>query len=456
MDRTQLMKTYVLFVAALGALALAQSLRTLSLAHVDPLMLAILVALAAAAQRMPVFLFRSSAISISFAAVIASYVPYGTEVAVIVSLFQAGVNAFTPRRKPLLKALFNAGSLATSAFVGGSVYRLVGGQVPPGEIALTLVAVAVSAAASFLVNTATTALVIAISERQSFVQVWRTNYSWMPVNFLATAAQGAALALASQALGVFGVVVFTLPLGVAWYSFKLYMAKSSEVRARNEELQSVNDMLRRTNDRLEESHLSVIGALIGALEAKENARAAQAARTMTQALAVAERLGLSEDECAAVKLGALFHDIGTIGVPESVLRKPGSLDEREWLEIKAHATIGANLLSNVPMLERVRPIVLSHHERYDGTGYPKGLREDQIPLAAQIVAVADAYQAMTAERPYRAAMSQKTALKELRANAGTQFNPVVVEAFIAIADGRTADERENTEIFQQALAAVRA
>src|SRR2546422_4341674 len=175
MDRTQLMKTYVLFVAALGALALAQSLRTLSLAHVDPLMLAILVALAAAAQRMPVFLFRSSAISISFAAVIASYVLYGTEVAVIVSLFQAAVNAVTPRRKPLLKALFNAGSLATSAFVGGSVYRLVGGQVPPGEIALTLVAVAGSAAADLLVDTAAAAPVVAVSGRPRLVHGRRNN-----------------------------------------------------------------------------------------------------------------------------------------------------------------------------------------------------------------------------------------------------------------------------------------
>ena len=178
----QELRFYILFVAALGAAALAQSLRTVSLERVDPLMLAILIGLAAAAQRMPVFLFRSSAISISFAAVIASYVLYGTEIAVIVSLFQAGVNAVTPRRKPLQKALFNAGSLATSAFVGGHVYVLVGGQVPPGEIALTLIAVAVSAAAYFLVNTATTALVISISERQSFVHVWRTNYSWMPVN----------------------------------------------------------------------------------------------------------------------------------------------------------------------------------------------------------------------------------------------------------------------------------
>ncbi len=457
---SQALRMYVLFVAALGAAAVAQSLRTLQLGGVDPLMLAILVGLAAAAQRMPVFLFRSSAISISFAAVIASYVLYGTEVAVLVSLFQAGVNAVTPRRKPLVKAAFNAGSLATSAFVGGHVYRLVGGQVPPGDIALTLLAVAVSAGAYFLVNTLSTALVISISERQHVVQVWRANYSWMPVNFLATAAQGAALALASQALGVFGVVVFTLPLAVAWYSFKLYMAKSSEVRARNEELQTVNDTLRRTNDRLEESHLSVIGALIGALEAKESRTAKGAAQTMFYAVQVAARLGCGDDELAAIKLGALFHDIGTIGVPEHLLRKPAALDAKEWAEVKAHPTIGANLLANVPMLERIRPIVLSHHERFDGTGYPQGLRAQAIPLAAQIIAVADAYGAMTQSRPYRPAMSAKQALRELRANSGTQFNPVVVEAFIKTVVGerrKAARGRDGQpeQVYQQAVEAVR-
>jgi putative nucleotidyltransferase with HDIG domain len=354
-----------------------------------------------------------------------------------------------------VKAAFNAGSLSTSAFVAGEIYRLLAPE--RGDIASTLLGVAASALGYFLVNTALTAGVIAISERQRFFKVWVTNYAWMPVNFLATAAQGAALALASQALGVFGVLVFTLPLAVAWYSFRLYMSKSSEVRQRNAELQSVNDMLRRTNDRLEESHLSVIGALIGALEAKENARAQAAAATMHNAVAVAERLGLAEDEIAAVKLGALFHDIGTIGVPETVLRKPGALDEGEWNEVKAHATIGANLLSNVPMLERVRPIVLSHHERYDGTGYPHGLKEDQIPLAAQIIAVADAFQAMTAERPYRSAMSRADALRELRANSGTQFNPVVVEAFIAAVETqkRQVTDLSPNQVFQQALEAVR-
>jgi HD domain-containing protein/MASE9 protein len=449
---------YVTAVGALGAAAVIAGLPAIQLSEIDPLMLAILLGLAALTQRLPVFLFRSSAISVSFAAVIASYVLYGTGVGVFCALVQAAVNAVTPTRKPAVKVAFNSGSFATSAFVAGEVFHLLAPL--RGDIAATCLAVAVSAFAYFLVNTGLTAGVIALSERQRFVQVWRTNYAWMPLNFLATAAQGAALALASQALGVFGVLVFTLPLAVAWYSFRLYMHKSSEVRARNAELEAVNDMLKRTNDRLEESHLSVIGALIGALEAKENERAKQAARTMTLAVAVAERLALPEDETAAIKLGALFHDIGTIGVPETVLRKPGALSEAEWREVRAHTTIGANLLANVPMLERVRPIVLSHHERFDGTGYPAGLREDQIPLAAQIIAVADAYMAMTTERPYRAAMPSKAAQAELRANAGTQFNPVVVEAFIGVLSGerktQPAGAMEQThQVFQQALEAVK-
>ncbi len=456
MNRTRL---FVLTVTALGAVAVAQALRTVQPASIDPVMLGILVVLAAVSQRVQIILFRSSAISVSIAAVIAAYVLFGTPFAVLVALVEALVNSFTPSRKPAVKVAFNAGSLALSAFAAGSAYTLVGGQLRPTDIAGTLVAVLVSGAVYFLVNTFLTASVIALSERQSLVAIWKTNYAWMPVNFLATAAQGAALAMASQALGVFGVAMFTLPLAVAWYSFKLYIAKSTEVRQRNAELQSVNEMLQRTNDRLEESHLSVIGALIGALEAKQTERAEAAAKTMGLAVAVAQSLGLGQDDVSAIKLGALFHDIGTIGVPEHLLRKPGALDESEWSEVKAHPTIGANLLSNVPMLEKVRPIVLSHHERYDGSGYPQGLREDQIPLAAQIIAVADAYQAMTQTRPYRQAMPSKAALRELRANAGTQFNPVVVEAFIAaVVDDRRKSahgETETTAIYQQALEAVR-
>ena len=453
---------YVGTVAFAGLIALMAASSTQRTDALDPIMLAVLVALACVAQRVPVFLFRSSAISVSFAAVIAAYVLYGTGAAVWVSLAQALVNSITPRRKPLRKAAFNFGSFALSAFAAGELYRLIGGMTPPSAIGPTLLAVAVSAGVYFLVNTSLTAVAIAMSEGQNVVSVWRTNYSWMPVNFGATAVQGAALALAYQALGLFGVFVFTVPLCVAWFSFRLYMAKSTEVRQRNEELSTVNELLRQTNDRLEQSHVSVIGALIGALEAKESHLSGHAATTMHYSVEVGRKLGLGADEIAAIKLGALFHDVGKIGVPESLLSKPAELTEEEWVEMRAHPTIGASLLGNVPMLDRIRPIVLAHHENFDGTGYPAGLKGSEIPLAAQIISVADSYDAMTSERPYRIALRPKQALRELRANAGTQFNPVVVEAFIQVvieerrraARGK-APVHGHRHVYQQALEAVK-
>ncbi|HEY6960161.1 MAG TPA: hypothetical protein VI814_15170, partial [Candidatus Limnocylindria bacterium] len=207
----------VLAVAATGAFAVAQAVRAVQIERIDPLMLLILITLTAVSQRVQIRLFRSSAISVATAAIIASYVLFGIGIAVLLTLVETAVNAFTPTRKPLRKVVFNAGMLSTSAFTAATVYQLAGGATHPSDVAWTLVAVTLSAAAYFLMNSALTATVIALSERQNALTVWRTNYAWMPVNYLATAAQGAALAMASQALGVFGVAIFTLPLAVAWY-----------------------------------------------------------------------------------------------------------------------------------------------------------------------------------------------------------------------------------------------
>jgi putative nucleotidyltransferase with HDIG domain len=334
--------------------------------------------------------------------------------------------------------------------------------VPPEASPSAILAVALSGSVYFLSNSALTAAIITLTSANRFAAVWRENYSWMTVNYLATAVNGAALAFAYQSLSVFGTVVFMLPLGVAWYSFRLYMAKSTEVRSRNDDLVKVNRTLQLTNVRLEESHLSVIGALLGALEAKDPYTHGHSSATMFHAVAVARDLGLDEEEVAAVQLGALFHDIGKIGIPESILRKPERLTEAEWAEMRLHPTVGANLLAHVPTLEKVRPVVLSHHERWDGSGYPNGLRGDQIPMAAQIIAVADSYEAMTSTRPYRRALSFDHAIRELRAASGSQLNPLVVDKFVAvITEHRARAERgesltaAHAHVYQQAVQAAK-
>ena len=428
--KQQAANVYIGVVAALGVLVLVASSINVPTSAIDPVMFVVILMLVGIAQRNPVVLFRSSAISVAFAVKIAAYVLFGTPVALWATVVVVAVNAYTPKPKPARKVIFNFGGMMLSTYLAATTYQLVGGMVPPGAFVPTMLAVAVSAAVYFAANSVLTAAVITLTSNARFVEVWVQNFAWMPVNYLATAVNGAALALAYQSLGVIGVIVFVLPLGIAWYSFKLYMMKSTQVRERNQELLSMNENLKRTTERLEASHVSVIGALLGSLAAKERHTQGHSATTMQHAVAVAKSLGLGPDEVAAVNLGALFHDIGKIGIPEHILRKPSALTDAEWAEMKTHPIIGANLIGEVPNLERIRPIVLAHHEHHDGSGYPNGLKGDQIPLAAQIISVADTYEAMTSTRPYRPALGHAEAVAELRRVAGSQLNPIVVDAFI--------------------------
>ena len=459
--KKQLASLYITLVTGLGLIVLVGSSIGVRTSDIDPAMLLLILGLAGIAQRNPVVLFRSSAISVAFAVKIAAYVLFGTPVAMWTTLVVVAVNAYTPKPKPARKVFFNFGQLALSTFFASSTYQLLGGMVPPGAFVPTMLAVAVSAVVYFVMNSALTAGVIALTSEARFFDVWAQNFAWMPVNYLATAVNGAALALAYQSLGLVGVLVFVLPLTIAWYSFRLYMAKSTQLRQRNQELVATNERLQRTSERLESSHVSVIAALLGSLAAKDRYTQGHSQATMHHALAVARSLGLGPDEIAAVNLGALFHDIGKIGIPEHILRKPTQLTEEEWSEMKTHPIIGANLIGEVPNLEQIRPIVLAHHEHYDGTGYPHGLKGDQIPLAAQIISVADTYEAMTSTRPYRPALSHETAVAELRRVSGTQLNPLVVDAFIRQLEMAPADVPhehdgvEHVHVRDRAVEAVR-
>ncbi len=153
-------------------------------------------------------------------------------------------------------------------------------------------------------------------------------------------------------------------------------------------------------------------------------------RVMRHCINTARELGLSGAELENVRLAAVLHDVGKVGVPNSVLLKEGGLEDHEFELMKTHCTTGWDILGKAVHLHPVMAAVRGHHERVDGTGYPDGLKGDAIPLAARIIAVADAFDAMTSERPYRGALEQSEALQELRACSGTQFDPVVTEAFI--------------------------
>ena len=183
------------------------------------------------------------------------------------------------------------------------------------------------------------------------------------------------------------------------------------------------------------SFLSAITALAYALEAKDRYTSGHSQRVAETSVAIAKQLGMPQDSIEKIRLAGLIHDIGKIGVKESVLNKPGRLTDEEFQHIKHHCEKGEHILTPIVEDEEILRMVRHHHERNDGTGYPSGLSSEQIPLGAKILALADAYDAMTSERPYRKAMSSETSYGEIERCKGTQFNPEVANAFLRLKSG---------------------
>jgi putative nucleotidyltransferase with HDIG domain len=191
--------------------------------------------------------------------------------------------------------------------------------------------------------------------------------------------------------------------------------------------------------RLEESSLEAIESLNATVEAKDPYTAGHSLRVQRIALSVAQELGFSVKELDALRFGALFHDIGKIAIPDVLLTKPGRLSEDEYELMKRHSAEGARIVAKFSRLRESVPIIRHHHERWDGRGYPEGLAGEDIPLAAAVAGLADAWDAMTIERPYSRALSATEALEEVRSCRGTQFSPAVVDAFFGAVQRRPAD-----------------
>ena len=191
------------------------------------------------------------------------------------------------------------------------------------------------------------------------------------------------------------------------------------------------DLMEAKNAHLREE-LVAARALSKSLDARDGYSGEHSEEVVSYAVQVASALGMTSEEIAEVSQVALLHDIGKIGIPDSILRKKEPLDEVEWAVMKNHTIIGSELASSIPSVAHIAPSIRAEHERWDGTGYPDGLPGRKIPIASRIVLACDAYHAMISDRPYRGAMSKNAAVEELLANSGSQFDPVVVEALLAV------------------------
>ena len=201
--------------------------------------------------------------------------------------------------------------------------------------------------------------------------------------------------------------------------------------------------LRGALEQLERSYDDTLEALGGALDLKDAETEGHCKRVTAFSLAISKALKVESQRLPEIARGAFLHDIGKMAIPDHILRKPGPLTPEEQEVMRTHCAIGHEMLSRVPFLRGVAGIVLAHQEHFDGTGYPKGLKGEEIPLGARIFAVADTLDAMTSDRPYRSALSLEQAKAEIRRCTGTQFDPRVVEAFLSLPDSTWKDLRVN-------------
>jgi len=214
-------------------------------------------------------------------------------------------------------------------------------------------------------------------------------------------------------------------------SLKLLTTMAAQLSVAIKNVKLIEDLKMALNE-VEKSYEITLEALVSALDFREHETQFHSKRVASYAVRLARELGVKDEELKYIYWGGLLHDIGKIGVSDSILLKPGALTDEEWEEMKRHPEIGYRIIENIDFLGPAKDIVLYHHERWDGKGYPLGLSGENIPFYARIFSVIDALDAITTDRPYRKAQSFTKALQEIKRCSGTQFDPEVVKAFLRI------------------------
>jgi HD-GYP domain-containing protein (c-di-GMP phosphodiesterase class II) len=396
--------------------------------------LVLLTLLAVLATLLNITLYGETKVSTGFIPTFAVAVLYGPEGAAITSLFVAV--ALHHRTLFTLRFLFDMGSTALIAILSAITFTRMAG-VDREEIRVVMLPAALMAAAvAYVVNAYLVSQVSSLTSARSMLDIWLEKGRWLFPHYVVFGLLGLALALAYHGLGVTGLLAFVAPPLMMQLSIRQYVERTTEtvvaLRRKNEELERANRDILEMTETLKDTYDGTLEALVTALDARDRETKGHSTRVAEYTLDVARRLQLRPDtiEWENLKRAALLHDVGKIGVSDFILHKPGPLTPEEWQEMRRHPDIGYDMLKGVRFLAGPAEIVHSHHERFDGKGYPAALAGDQIPLGARIFAVADTFDAMTSDRPYRRALPWDAARDEIVRNTGSQFDPQVVEAFL--------------------------
>src|SRR5687767_10632900 len=381
----------------------------------------VLAALALLASRFPLRVpGRSAWFSISDTFFMTSALLFGPAPATLTIAIDSMLMSHAFKTFNVRRFLFNSSAPAIAFWAGAEVFFRLSGSAPlSGRVVAvdTLMwPVAAFATVYFALNSGLTAVAIALEKRQSAVAVWRSHFAVVSLNYFASASVAFLLILLTQYLSVVALLATVPLIAVIHLAMKSWSGRLEDA-----------DKHIATVDRL---YLSTIGALSTAIEAKDGVTSSHIHRVQHYAMGLAKAIGtLDAPTLKALEAAALLHDTGKLAVPERILNKPGKLTPFEFETMKLHVEAGADILSSIDFPYPVVPIVRAHHENWDGTGYPNGLKGEAIPIGARILSVVDCYDALTSDRPYRAAMTDDQALEIIRARRGNFYDPTVVDTF---------------------------
>ncbi|MFS8085417.1 MAG: HD domain-containing phosphohydrolase, partial [Acidobacteriota bacterium] len=316
--------------------------------------------------------------------------------------------------------------MAVTVFIAGNAFYLGLNRfahvrqsplgVSPVRFEYLLTALALMAILHYFVNSFTVSTIYALKKRRPILKFWRDGYLWTWWSFFGSAIATAVIYAAVTRLGLVYVLLSVPVLVATFWTYKVYFQRVNNKTREAEELSLL--------------HLATVEALATAIDAKDQTTHCHVRRVQIYAGGLGKLLRLSHADLAALNAGALLHDIGKLAVPDHILNKPGTLTPAEFEKTKIHTTVGAEILSRVNFPYPVVPIVKHHHERWDGRGYPDGLKGEEIPITARIMSVVDCFDSVREDRPFRSGMNRDAAIELLQKGAHSHFDPKVVELFV--------------------------
>jgi putative nucleotidyltransferase with HDIG domain len=364
-------------------------------------------------------------ISISEAFVFAAVLLYGPAAGTLTVALDGLVISFwiAKRRPELQRALFNVAAPALSAWCSAQLFFAVSGIAPlsesPASLNQILPALVLFALVYFLLNSSLIAFRIALDRGANPFAVWRSSFMWLSLNYFCGASVAILLVGNNRTIDLRFVGVVVPLLLVLYFTFKTSMERVEDAY---KHVAQINTL-----------YLSTIETLAMAIDAKDQITHGHIRRVQSYAVGLAKRIGVGDEQLLkAIEAAALLHDTGKLAIPEYILNKPGKLSPVEFEKMKQHASVGADILSAINFPYPVVPIVRHHHENWDGTGYPQGLKGTDIPIGARILSVVDCFDALTSDRPYRPRLSDDAALHILRERRGSMYDPLIVDMFAKV------------------------